>query len=173
MASRASYQQNDYDGDSTVTGFVIDEVTDANIVALGTAFGTLRSAIEAVTLGVSIRSQFSIESQFNSDKTKASDTSAKRGNKWLVSLNDTQQFLDPPTNSIPNPNFGETFQISIGNADFSLRTNNSDVVYTNTNPGSWSAQMQALATATEALVRSKFGTTGEVIEIRANTVNLS
>lgn len=173
MASRASYQSNDYDGDSSVTGFVIDEITDTNIVAQATALGAFRTAVEAVTLGASIRSTMTIESQFQSDKTKASDTHAKRGNKWLVSLNDTQQFLDAPANTIPNPNYGETFQISIGNADFSLRVNNSDIVYTNTNPAQWSANMQALAGAVEALVRSKFGTTGEVVEIRASTVNLS
>lgn len=173
MASRVNYQQNDYDGDSTNLGFAIDEVTSANIVQLSTDFGTLRTAIEAVCLGESIRSTMSIESQFASDKTKATDANAKRGNKWLVSLEDTQQFLDPPTNSIPNPNYRETFQFTIGCANLSLRTQNSDIVYSSANPADYPAQFQTLATAIETIARSKFGTTGEVVEIRAVTVNLS
>lgn len=171
MASRAALQQNDFDGDSTVVGFATDEITDTNIVSVSTAFGAFRAAVEAVTLGVSIQSGLTIESQFASSKTKAANSGAKRGNKWLVTFEDNQQWLDAPTNTIPNPNYRETFQITIGCADLSLRTNNSEIVYAPT--GTWDAAFVDLASKCENIVRSKFGTTGTVVEIRAVTVNLS
>lgn len=51
---------------------------------------------------------------------------AEREFKWLVGIQDTQEFLDPPTNSVANPAFGKNYTFSLPTADASIKPVGSD-----------------------------------------------
>lgn len=129
MTTVGSITLNDYDGQAGIVGFNFDEATAANFASLATAMGSIRSAIEAVTLGISTKSEMSIIARFAASDARATSPLAQRGNKWRVVYFDDTEWLDAPTNTIPNPGYRKSFDLEIPTADLSLRDGNSDVVF--------------------------------------------
>lgn len=159
MPSTASLTLNDYDGQSGVVGWNTQEVTAANFVDVATGLGSMRDKIEEVTLGISIKSELSIISRFNGSNAQATSELAQRGNKWRIAYTDDTEFLDAPTNTIPNPGYRKSFDLELPTADLSLREANSDFVYSGGT--GVSLAFETLATAVEAEVRSPYS--GEVV----------
>ena len=168
MPSTASLTMADYDGQVGIVGYNIPEVTSANIVAVSTDIGELRTAIEAVTRGVSIKTEMSIISRHTSSNAKSTDELAQRGNKWRVSYRDITEFLDAPTNTIPNPGYLKAFDLEIPTADFAQRVNGSDVVFNEGTLGV-SQAFTDLGSAIQDLVLSPYGGAIKVQLIEAVT----
>lgn len=53
---------------------------------------------------------------------------AQRELKWLLTYQDTQEFLDPPTNSVPNPYYLRYFTQELGTANPGVLSANSDTL---------------------------------------------
>lgn len=167
MPSTASLTLNDYDGQPGIVGINVEEVTAANITAVATAMGNWRGAIEAITLGITIKSQLSILSRFNASNARATSNLAQRGNKWIVFYRDNSQFLDAG-NTVPNPGFQRAFTLDIPTADLSFRTAQQDVVWaigSLTNP----TEFDDLVTAGQALVKSPYSGDILVERVEATT----
>ena len=131
MPTFGSISLNDYDGQTGVVGFRLEEATGANFVALATAMGDIRAGVEGITIGTTVKSEMSIIARFAASDVRATDPTAQRGNKWRVVYTDDQPFLDPGPNTIPNPGYRGSFDVEIPTADLTLRVNNSDIVYSN------------------------------------------
>jgi len=169
MPSTGSLTLNDYDGQAGIIGYNTEEVTAANMVAIATAMGNFRTAVEAVTLGLTIKSELSIIARFNASNAKASSQLAQRGNKWMVSYLDNTAFLDG-LNTIPNPGYQKAFTFDIPTADLTFRSAGQDVVWDLNDPAP-DADMDALATAIGALVKSPYS--GSAVPQAIHTVTRS
>ncbi len=152
----------DYDRESASTNIATGAVTAVSLPGLLTQIGTLRSAIEGITVGtVSGESLYVFRTRLSN--TAPSDPHAQRERVWVVHFEDNQQFFDPPTNAIPNEGFGKNFVITIPTADFSgarLLTNSQDADLAETS-------MAAFVSAFEAIARSPYGGTVNVTRIQA------
>lgn len=167
MPTTGSISFNDYDGQTGVVGFNFTEITPANFVDVATGLGDLRAKIEPVILGLPIKSELSIIGRFNASNARASDSSAQRGNKWRISYADDQAWLDPGTDSIPNPGFQKPFDIELPTADLSLRASNSDFVYSD--GVGVTLAFESLVTSIENSCLSPYGGTVTVNFIKAVT----
>jgi hypothetical protein len=171
MPSNLSITVNDYDGQAGIVGFQCTEITDTNIVGVGTAFGTFRTTMMALLRGVAIQSQMTILSKYENSDAKATDDLAQRGNKWRVAYRDNTQWLDSPTNTIPNYGYRKSFDLELPTANLTLRENNSDVIYTQAGGGvgAGAAAINAFVAAFNNLVRSPYGGDAQVVMIEAVT----
>lgn len=138
-------------------------VTAVSLPGLLTQFGTLRTAIEGITLGVMNSERLQVFDTKLSN-TPPTDPSAQVERKWLVTYEDNQPFFDPPVNAIPNEGFGKLFQMEIPTADIEtagfLLPNSDQADLAN-------VTIAAFVTAFEAIGRSPYGGTVNVIQITA------
>lgn len=171
MPTNLSISVNDYDAQTGIVGFQCAEVTDTNIVGIGTAFNTFRTTMMELLRGIAIQSQMTILSKYEASDVPASDDQAQRGNKWRVVYRDNTEFLDAPTNSVVNYGYRKTFDLELPTANLTLRENNSDVIYTlaGGGVGAGAGDINAFVTAFNNLVRSPYGGDAQVIRIEAVT----
>lgn len=167
MPSTGSLTLNDYDGQPGIIGYNTAEVTAANLAGIALDMGSFRTAVEAVTLGVSIKSELSIISRFNASNSKSADVLAQRGNKWMVSYLDATEFLDGG-NTIPNPGYRKSFTLDIPTADLSYRTQGQDIVWALGGANNH-VDFDNLVSKTETLIRSPYSGLVEVQQIEAVT----
>lgn len=170
MPSNASWSINDYDAQTGIVGIQTQEVTAGNLVAVATAMGNFRTAMQELIRGVVVQSQLSIVSRFSASDVPSTDDLAQRGNKWRVQYRDNTQFLDAGE-TVVNYGYLKMFDVEIPTANLTLRENNSDVIYTLTNGGigAGAADINAFVAAFNALVRSPYGGAAQVIMIEAVT----
>ena len=109
----------DWEGSLGDTQVNTGAVTAISLPALLTQIGALRSAIEAITIGVAAQESQTVFDTILSQDMPTSEF-AQRGNKWLVSYHDNTQFFDPPLNAIPNEGFLRKYRVMIPTADNSL-----------------------------------------------------
>lgn len=119
--------------ESTNSEIAITTLTAANYAAQSALIAALQTAIDDVVIGVLAKATTTILRSILSS-SPASSPLAQRENKWLLRYhgNTLQQ----------------KFQVSIGTADLSLLSNNSEFLDLTTSPGS------ALKSAFEAIAKS-------------------
>lgn len=158
----------DYDGQASVMQLQMANV-ETPIVELA-AWVTLKSQIDAVSLGLPVRESSQAFSLLASSAARPTDPESNRANKWLVTYEDTSQWLNPPDNDVPNPNFRKVFNFEIPMADTSMRVNNSDIVFTRAGIGGANpVEFDNLVSTIETIVKSPSGGTIQVQQIRLET----
>ncbi|MES2213173.1 MAG: hypothetical protein V4490_08580 [Pseudomonadota bacterium] len=139
-------------------------VTALTLPALLTQVGALRTATDAIVIGVIAKESQTVFDTILDDATPAS-AFAQRGNKWLVIYHDSTQFFDPPVNAIPNDAYLRKYRVLIPTADNSLLANNSTFLDLTVNPG------LAFKTAFEAVAKSPAGGSVVVDSVEQDNVN--
>lgn len=151
----------DYSKEQSSTGIGVGAVTAVSLPGLLTNIAAYIAAIDAITLGTlsydSLRAYFTRRSS-----AIPADPNAQRERKWLVTYSDTTQFFDPGPNLIPNAGFGKVFNVEIPTANFDL----ADVFPVNSDEADLTqTQIAAFVTAVEAMARSPYGGSIEVLAI--------
>lgn len=156
----------DYDKESSSWVFHTGAVTAVSLPGLLTQFGALRTALDAITLGTITDESMQV---FNTRLANAppTDENAQRERKWLLKYEDNLPFFDNPINAIPNEGFGRVFVSEIPTALFvGLLLPNTDIA------DLADAAIAAFVTAFEAIARSPYGGTVNVLELQAVGRNL-
>lgn len=161
MAGFGSFTLLDHSGEKSTTSFYTGNVTATSLPGLLTEFGALRTAIEGVTLGVVSRESLKVFDTPLANQPPA-DENAQVERAWLVSYEDNLPFFDDPINAIPNEGYRKRFVLSIATADIVGRLLPNTDLADLTNP-----EIAALVTALETTLRSPYGGTIDVLEIRA------
>lgn len=156
MPSNQTISINDYDGQTGVVGWNLVPLDITNLVDQTTAINAFIAQIELATLGVVVSKRTNIQTQLASNSLASSDENAQRGNKWRISYYDDLEFLDSPTDSVPNPGYLKPFDMEIPTADLSQRVGNSNVVFT-LDGGTVGGFPSGFVTAMQATVRSPYG----------------
>jgi len=162
MADEVTLVRRDYSGELTSTKINSIDLTAANLTAQLALVTTLIAAAGDITTGVAANSQASILTP--GSNTGPGDPLAQIETGWLVFYSDTQTFLDPGPDTIPNPGFGKQFQLywpcaDYGGTHLDPETDFADLADTD---------VAAFVTAFEAYVRSPYGGTVAVNQIRVS-----
>lgn len=159
MPGFGSITLRDYDKELTVTQFLTGNITALSLPDTLTQWGALRAAIEGVTLGVVANEALKVFDTKLSNDVPVSPQ-AQRENKWLVLYEDNLPFFDDPVNAIPNAGYRKVFTNEIGTADLTLLVANTNKMNIATGAGA------TLVAAMETLLRSPYGGTINVLEVR-------
>lgn len=139
----------------------VGAVTAVSLPGLLTDIDDYRTAVDAIVVGV-IRSDQLTAFKTNLSTANPASAQAQRERKFMVTYADNLPFFDDPVNAIPNEGFGKIFTYEIPTADFSLTglfpTNTDEVDLAQT-------EIAAFVTAFEAIARSPYGGTVEVLAI--------
>lgn len=124
-----------------------------------TAVGTMRAAIEGITIGVMASETLKVfDTKLSA--ARAASVLAQKGVKWTCGYADTQQFFDPGVNAIPNSGFNKQFTFTIPTADLSLLDDGEELLDLSTNPG------LEFKTRFDALARSPYGGTVTLMYVK-------
>ena len=166
--TRGSVSYNDYNGQTGSVSYTGVPVNGVIWGAQRAEFGALADATDVITDGLRVRLEFTDPSIEQAADAKSTANDSEVGNKWLVTYEDSTQFFDV-ANTIANQGFRKVFNVSIPTADFDLRNQNDDIVYTPTRSGVQQA-FTDWVTAFETFQRSPYGGAVNVLEIRSQTV---
>lgn len=159
MPGRGSFTMLDYSEEKSTIGYHTADITAGTLPGTLTQIGSLRTAIEGITLGVMNKESLMVFDTVLSNTAPTSEL-AQVESAWLVQYEDNQAFFDAPTNAIPNEGFGKLFTVTIPTADIVGRllpaSDEADLTDT---------QIAAFITAWEALVHSPYGGTVNVTKI--------
>lgn len=117
MANTATFTIEDYDNEKSSMTINVGLLTVLNFLSKRDAVNLLQQAMEDMIIG-EIR-KTSINENFTVSVNPVTDRNAQRERKWLITMRDTQQFFDV-LNTLPNPQFGNLFQVELATADLSL-----------------------------------------------------
>jgi phospholipase/lecithinase/hemolysin len=166
MAGYGSFSFLDHNGERSNMQFYTGNVTAASLPGLLTQWGTLRSAIDGITLGTISQEELSV---FRTKISNAlpSDANAQRERKWLVVYEDTTEFFDAPINAIPNEGYRKVFTFELPTAALvgNLQPNSDQADLT-------TPAMSAFVNAFEAVARSPYGGAVNVLKLVAVGRNL-
>lgn len=159
MTDVAYLKYRDFSRETSTMRLNTANMTAANLAAQQTALTTLAAAADTITTGIQAERGIQVDVQGSS--TPPASEEAQIEKRWLILYNDTQQYLDPPTDSVLNPGFGKLFQTEWPCADPTdhLQTNSDLADLTETD-------VAAFVTAFEAYVRSPYGGAVNVLEMR-------
>jgi hypothetical protein len=134
-------------------------VTAVTLPTLLTQVGTLRTAIDGLSIGQMATESLEV---FNTKLSPAAAASplAQRGKKWTVGYADIQPDFDNGVGLILNEGFGKIFTFTIPCADLTLLTSGEEQLDLTVNPA------LAFVTAFNATARSPYGGTVAVQYIR-------
>jgi len=149
----------DHSGEGSSVTIITNNLTAGNFATKLTQYQDLVASMEGLSLGRLNQSQLTAFVARGSNVPPTS-TNAQREIKWLVSYQDNQQYLDPPTNAVVNNGFGKLFSIEIPCANPSLVKPNTDVADL-ANP-SWTAFIAVF----EAFALSPYGGTVRIVGAR-------
>lgn len=159
---RLGFSMLDYSREKSSFSIQTGDVTAVSLPGLLTEVGTLRAAIEGVTLGV-VSDERLVAFDTNLSNVPPTSPLAQVESSWLVTMADILPFFDDPVNAIPNEGFGKLFTLTIPTADIAaagrLQPNSDLADLTETG-------MAALVTALEATARTPYGGTVDVISVR-------
>jgi hypothetical protein len=162
MPGRLGFQMLDYSREKSNFSLATGDVTAVSLPGLLTEVGTLRGAIEGITLGTVSNESLSV---FNTplSQTPPSNPLAQVEKAWLVTYEDTTQFFDDPINAIPNEGYGRLFTLTIPTADIAatgrLQANSDQANLAETG-------MAAFIAAFEQTARTPYGGVPNVISVR-------
>lgn len=158
----------DYSLENSSSSVHVGGVTAVSLPGLLTQIAAYVTAVDNITIGT-LRDDTLIAFSTNRSSTPPASPLARRESKWLIRYEDNLPFFDDPVNAIPNAGFGKIFTFTIPTADFLLTgafpLNSDDAVLTQT-------QLAAFVTAFEAMARSPYGGTVNVLGIEAVGRNL-
>jgi len=149
----------DYNSESSTTSVITANLTAANYAAQLAKFQTLVAAIEGISEGALNQSQL-IAFTARGTATPPIAPTAQREKKWLVTYEDNQQYLDPPTNAVVNNGYGKVFNVEIPCAALILLQPNSDLADLSL------PLVATFVTAFEEFALSPYGGTVNVLQIR-------
>lgn len=163
MPGFVNFSIRDYTKETSNVGIITGNVTAASIAGWLTQVGALRAAIEGLTLGIMAKETGKVfDTKLSNDAP--TDPAAQREAVWIVSYEDNQQYFDAPVNAIPNAGYKKIFTDTIPTADLDLLASNPggelDEIDLTAGPGA------AYVTAFEAIARSPYGGTVNVISIK-------
>jgi len=161
MAARSigTLSYGDYSREKATVSFQLSTPADNDYTNPIAAVVALQAGIDAVSRGVCRQTQISRINPINANWP--SDEEAQREDKWLVTYRDTLEYLDAPTNTIPNPGFGKVFnwEIPCADRDAVVMTPGTDTVdFTQ-------APMSTLITALQSYAHSPYGGSVSVQEV--------
>lgn len=125
-----------------------------------TAIGNIITPAYNDALIVGLPQRYTVSQSQQSGIAGTIGGNAHRELKWLVVYEDTQQFLDPPTNALPNPYFGRRFALELPTANPAILASGTDVLPLT------ATQAANFVTAFNANARSPVGGSVAVREIR-------
>jgi hypothetical protein len=159
MAGRLAFSLMDHDGERGAVSLNTGAVTAVSLPGLLTEVGTLRGAIEGITLGVVAKESLTV---FDTPlaNTPPADENAQVERVWIVSFEDNLPFFDDPVNAIPNEGYRKRFSLTIPTADIEGRLLPNTEIADLTDTG-----IAAFVTAFEATARSPYGGTVNVLSI--------
>jgi len=161
-----TFRLRDYSKEESSMTLNTGAVTAVSLPGLLTQIGTLRTAIDGMTLGV-LASEQLIAFNTNLSAAVPTDENAQRERKWLVRYVDNLPFFDDPINAIPNEGFGKNFVMSIPTGLFV------GTLLANTDLADLADPLiSPFVTAFEAIARSPYGGTVDIVEIQAVGRNL-
>jgi len=141
----------DYSKETSTVGLGLATPGDNDYTDAIAAVTAIRTAMEGVSRGNVKQEQISRINPVMANVV--TDPEAQREDKWLITYRDSLQWLDAPTNTIPNPGYGKYFNIEVPCADREsvIMTPGSDIVdFTQ-------APMSTLVTALQSYGRSPYG----------------
>lgn len=166
--ANGQYSYDLIDHSEETSGFTVQTgaVTAVSLPGLLTEIGTFRGAVNGIVLGNPFKESLKVFDTKLGNAAPA-DQDAQRERKWLVRYEDNLPFFDDPVNAIPNEGYGKVFTFSIPTADISGRllpnTDFADLADT---------EIAAFVTAAEAMLRSPYGGTINILSIQAVGRNL-
>lgn len=163
MPDVAFLNRRDYGREITTMKVNTTDLTAGNLTAQLALATALVAAADDITRGITANSQLTILTP--GTPTPPTDPLAQIETGWLIFYNDTQTFLDPGPDTIPNPGFGKPFQLYWPCADYSgthlLEGEDfADLVD--------DADVAAFVAAFEAYVRSPYGGTIAISAIQVS-----
>lgn len=149
---------SDYNGETSVTGVNVGNVTAVSLPGLLSDIADLRAAIDDLILGTVKSDQLRA---YKTPGTNAlpSDPNAQVERKWLVTYDDITVYFDPPTNAIPNAGYGKIFNVEIATANADLLADNQEFLDISSGVG------LAYASAFNTIAKSPYGGQGRVLTI--------
>lgn len=171
MATTFSISMRDYNGQTGTFGASAPATDETSLIANLSALTALRNAVTGITDGLAVRQQLNLVTVSASPSAKASESDSKRGQKWLVTAYDNTATLG----TVANPSYFKVFSYEIPTADFDMRENNDNVVYSDGNmrvTGASATAMQAFVDAFQAFVKSPTGGDLVITEIRGKTTSV-
>lgn len=159
MPDKAIISVRDYSGEVSRMTVNTPDITAGNITAQLALLQTLAAEAADIIYGTIAETALQIVTPGSS--APPIGPAAQIELRWLVVYTDSQQYLDPPTDSVLNPGFGRLFQTEIPCAviDDNLMANSDFADLTDT-------QVGAFVTAFEAIARSPYGGTVQVNSLR-------
>lgn len=162
MPDKAYFDVRDNSREISRTSLNVLEVTAANFTAQGGLLTALVSSYDAISLGAMAGSGMQIITR--GGLTPPADENAQIETGWLITYSDSQEFLDPGTDLVPNPGYGKAFQLTWPTADYTdhlvLNSDLADLTETD---------VAAFVAAFEEVVRSPYG--GEITVISLAVAN--
>lgn len=162
MPGKLGFSIMDYSREKSSFSLNTGEVTAVSLPGLLTEAGTLRTAIDGITLGTVSDESLSVFNT-NLSNTPPASALAQVESCWLVTYEDNLPFFDDPVNAIPNEGYGRLFTLTIPTADIAasgrLAPNSDEAILAETG-------IAAFISAFEATARSPYGGTVNVTSIR-------
>lgn len=151
----------DYSREKSAFSVITGDVTAVSLPGLLSDISDFRDAVDGICLGVQADEALRAYTN-NLSNTPPASPLAQIEAAWLVTYEDNLPFFDDPVNAIPNEGFGKLFTITIPTADIGaagrLLPNSDEADLTETN-------MAAFVTAFEAMARSPYGGTVNVVKV--------
>lgn len=164
MPDIAEIVLRDYDNEPTTMKMNTVDLTAGNLAAQQAALAALAADVPDIVRGTVAETRLKLITPGTAILPTDEEAQIEKG--WLVEYTDSQQFLDPGTDTVPNPGWGLPFSMTIPTAEWDthLATNTDFADLAN-------ADIAAFVTAFEALFVSPYGGTVSVINIRVSGVD--
>lgn len=137
----------------------IVDITAANLAAQQALLTTLGTEVLDITRGILAKVEIVVVTPGTS--ILPTDEEAQIEKTWLILFTDTQTFLDPGPDTVPNPGFGKVFQVNWPTATYTTHlldgSDFADLAETD---------IAAFVAAFEALVVSPYGGDVEILSMQ-------
>jgi hypothetical protein len=157
MGGKLGFSFLDWSEETASMALATGNITAVSLPGVLTQIGALRTAIQGIILGTITDERLSAFDTALSNTVPA-DELAQVESCWLVQYEDNLPFFDDPVNAIPNAGFHKIFTMTIPTAGKAGRcianTDTADLA---------NAQVAAFVTAFEAIARSPYGGTVNVL----------
>lgn len=158
MPDKARIGRRDYSRELSSMDINIVDLTAANLAAQQALLTALQAAATNMVRGIPAFVEAVIID--NGSSTPPTDETIQNETGWLIIYADNQAFLDPGTDTVPNPGFGEVYQLYWPCANYTDHlVDGQDVA------DLAQADIAAFVTAFEAYQRSPYGGTITVTEM--------
>lgn len=165
MPDLAEIVLRDYSNELTTMKMNTVDLTAANLAAQQAALAALVTAVLPVTRGEVAESRLKIITPGTS--ILPTNMQAQVETAWLITYTDSQQFLDPGTDLVPNPGWGLLFTMTLPTADYTdhLQVGSDFADLTD-------VDVAAFVTAFESLYLSPYSGTVVIQSMRVMGVNI-